>query len=95
MVLITPLTLEVITLPSDRILLLLIILNVVVAGTPLVELTSVIALVVDELVRVLLVTIDDVALTPFTTLVNTLPVALWVKLLIMLEIALVTPLTIV
>jgi hypothetical protein len=75
-VLIIPFTLLVITLPRLSNPLLLIMLKVVVAGTPLVELTKVIVLVVLALLRVLLVTIDEVAETPFTTLVSTLPVAL-------------------
>jgi hypothetical protein len=73
---ITPFTLEVITLPRDNRPLLLMILKVVVAGTPLVELTKVIAFVVEALVKVLLVTIDEVAVTPLTVLVNIFPVAL-------------------
>jgi hypothetical protein len=85
----------VITLPNDKTLLLLIMLKVVVAGTPLVELTKVIVFVVDALVSVLLVTIDDVALTPLTVDVNVFPVATWVKLLIMLATNDVTPFTIV
>jgi hypothetical protein len=70
-----PLTVLVITLPRDKTLLLFIKLKVVVARTPLVELTNVIELVVLALVRVLLVTIDEVAETPLTVEVRVLPAA--------------------
>jgi hypothetical protein len=51
-------------------------------------------LVVEELDKVLLVTIVDVAITPLTVEVNVFPVADWVNELIIFVIAEVTPFTI-